>query len=67
MRPVNDPPAVSAVLLSYDCEAHIGAALDSVMAQDYDGPLEIVVSDDQSRDTSYVRSSKAIADPAASS
>jgi glycosyltransferase involved in cell wall biosynthesis len=53
MRPVNDPPAVSAVLLSYDCEAHIGAALDSVMAQDYDGPLEIVVSDDHSRDRSY--------------
>jgi glycosyltransferase involved in cell wall biosynthesis len=53
MRPANDPPAVSAVLLSYNCDAHVGAALDSVMAQDYAGPLEIVVSDDHSRDRSF--------------
>jgi glycosyltransferase involved in cell wall biosynthesis len=53
MKPVDDLPAVSAVLLSYDCEAHIGAALDSVIAQDYDGPLEIVVSDDHSRDGTF--------------
>lgn len=53
MRPVNDPPSVSAVLLSYDCESHIGAAFDSVIAQDYPGPLEIVVSDDHSRDGTF--------------
>lgn len=46
-------PAVTAVLLSYDCEAWVGAALDGVMAQDYPGPLEIVVSDDASRDASF--------------
>ena len=46
-------PAVTAVLLSYDCESWIGAALDGVLAQDYPGPLEIVVSDDASRDASF--------------
>ena len=46
-------PAVTAVLLSYNCEAFVGAALDGVLAQDYAGPLEIVVSDDASRDASF--------------
>jgi glycosyltransferase involved in cell wall biosynthesis len=47
-------PAVSAVLLSYDCENFIGTAIESALAQDYDGPLEIVVSDDASSDSSFV-------------
>lgn len=54
--PVSCPtqgPAVTAVLLSYDCEAYVGAALDGILAQDYAGPLEIVVSDDASRDATF--------------
>lgn len=53
MQTSRQGPAVTAVLLSYDCEAYIGAALDGVLAQDYAGPLEIVVSDDASRDASF--------------
>ena len=53
MQASGQGPAVTAVLLSYDCEAYVGAALDGVLAQDYAGPLEIVVSDDASRDASF--------------
>lgn len=44
------PIAVSAVLLCYDCESYIGKALRSVLAQDHDEPIEIIVSDDASTD-----------------
>ena len=53
MQAAGHGPAVTAVLLSYDCEDYVGAALDGVLAQDYAGPLEIVVSDDASRDASF--------------
>ena len=51
--PASDRPAVSAVLLSYNCEAYVAAAVDSALAQDYAGPMEIVVSDDASHDGSF--------------
>ena len=54
-------PAVSAVLLSYDCEAFVAAALDSVMAQDYGGPMEIVLSDDASHDRSFAIAERVVA------
>jgi glycosyltransferase involved in cell wall biosynthesis len=53
MQTARRSPSVTAILLSYDCEAWIGAALDGVLAQDYPGPMEIVVSDDASRDASF--------------
>jgi GT2 family glycosyltransferase len=46
------PPAVSAILLSYNCEHTIGAALESVLAQDCE-PMEIIVSDDASTDDTW--------------
>jgi glycosyltransferase involved in cell wall biosynthesis len=51
--PAADRPAVSAVLLSFDCERYVAAAVESALGQDYDGPLEIVVSDDASSDRSF--------------
>jgi glycosyltransferase involved in cell wall biosynthesis len=51
--PAVDRPAVSAVLLTHDCEAYVADAVDSALAQDYAGPLEIVVSDDASSDGSF--------------
>jgi glycosyltransferase involved in cell wall biosynthesis len=48
-----EKPSVSAVLLSYNCEAFVAAAVNGALAQDYDGPMEIVVSDDASRDRSF--------------
>ena len=46
----NGPPAVTAVLLTYNCEAYVAEAVSSVLAQRTDHPLEIVVSDDASTD-----------------
>ena len=43
------PPAVSAILLSHNCEHAIGTALESVLAQDCD-PMKVIVSDDASTD-----------------
>ena len=42
-------PLVTVALICYNQEEYIGAALDSVLAQDYE-PLQILVSDDASRD-----------------
>ena len=47
--PPTTPSAVSAILLSYNCEHFIGAALESVLAQDCE-PMEVIVSDDASTD-----------------
>jgi glycosyltransferase involved in cell wall biosynthesis len=40
-------------MLTYDCEAFVAAAIDSMLAQDYQGPLEIVISDDASSDRTF--------------
>jgi len=45
------PPLVSVIIPVYDGARHLGAALDSVVAQDY-RPLEIIVVDDGSNDGS---------------
>ena len=39
------PPPVSVIVPARDAEATLGAALDSVLAQDYAGGLEVVVAD----------------------
>ncbi len=38
-------PTVSVVIPARDAEATIGSALDSVLAQDYEGSIEIIVAD----------------------
>lgn len=43
-------PSVSAILLTYNCEAFVAEALRSALGQDYDPPMEILVSDDASTD-----------------
>jgi hypothetical protein len=50
---MGEMPAVSAILLTYNCEGFVAAALGSALAQDYAGPMEIVVSDDASQDHSF--------------
>ena len=45
----DDSPLVSVVMAAYNAEQYVGAALDSVLAQDYE-PLEVVVVDDGSSD-----------------
>lgn len=45
----NDAPLVSVIMAAYNAAEHIGEALDSVLAQDWQ-PLEIVVVDDGSTD-----------------
>lgn len=44
---------VSAVLLSYNCESLVGDAVRGILRQDYDGPMEIVASDDASTDRTF--------------
>lgn len=39
------PPSVSVVIPAHDGGCHIGAALDSVSAQDYGGAIEVIVAD----------------------
>jgi glycosyltransferase involved in cell wall biosynthesis len=46
----HDAPSVSAILLCCNCEAFVREAVESVLAQDYPGPLEILISDDASQD-----------------
>lgn len=41
------------MLLSYNCEAFVAAAVDSALSQDYLGPLEIIISDDASEDGTH--------------
>ena len=49
-RPASQPaaaefPSVSVIIPARNAEANIAAALDSILAQDYPGPLEIIVAD----------------------
>jgi glycosyltransferase involved in cell wall biosynthesis len=46
---LSDSPLVSIVLVTYNQERFIGAALDSILSQDYPN-FEIIVCDDASRD-----------------
>jgi glycosyltransferase involved in cell wall biosynthesis len=43
-------PHVTAVITAYNCERFIGMAIDSALAQDYEGPLDVLVIDDGSTD-----------------
>jgi glycosyltransferase involved in cell wall biosynthesis len=45
--------SVTAVLLCYNCEPFVTAALRSVLSQDFTEPMEIVVSDDRSTDGTF--------------
>lgn len=44
------PPGVVAIVPARDEAAHIGQALRSLLAQDYPGPLDVIVVDDHSED-----------------
>lgn len=52
MSTVSTWPAVSVVVTCYNLEAYIGPAVRSVLAQDYAGPVEVIVIDDASTDGS---------------
>ena len=55
------PPFVSAILLSYNCADHILATLQSVLDQRCD-PMEVIISDDASRDATYAVLQRALVD-----
>lgn len=42
---MHSPPSVSVVIPAHGGGRHIGAALDSVLAQRYDGAIEVIVAD----------------------
>lgn len=46
------PEPVTVVVTCYNLERYVGAAIESVLAQDYGGPVEIIVVDDCSSDQS---------------
>ena len=48
-------PRVTAILLTFNCESLVREALRSVLGQRFDGPLEIIVSDDASSDGTFQR------------
>lgn len=48
-EPSQRPPSVSVLIPARDSEAIIGAALDSVLAQEYAGAIEVVVADGSDR------------------
>ncbi|XCN72168.1 MAG: glycosyltransferase family 2 protein [Candidatus Electrothrix aestuarii] len=43
---------ISVIITCHNLERYIGEAIESVLAQDYDGPIELLVVDDASIDTS---------------
>lgn len=43
-------PSVSVILLCYNCDQFVAEAIRSVVEQEYDEPMEIIVSDDASTD-----------------
>ena len=43
-------PLISVMIGVYNAEPYIAEAIESVFAQDYDGPLELIVADDGSTD-----------------
>lgn len=43
-------PLISICIITYNQEKYIEKAIESVIAQQYDGPLEIILSDDHSTD-----------------
>lgn len=45
-----DPPKVSVCMIAYKHEAYIRQAIESILAQDVDFPLELVIGDDCSPD-----------------
>ena len=48
--PADPPPPLSVVVPARNEEAAIGACLDGLLAQDYPGPFEVIVVDDDSAD-----------------
>lgn len=46
-------PRVTLALFAYKQQAHVRAAVEGALAQDYDGPLEIILSDDGSPDDTF--------------
>ncbi|HEY2855739.1 MAG TPA: glycosyltransferase [Gemmatimonadaceae bacterium] len=52
-RPTTYAPGVSVVIPAYNEEKVISQTIDSILAQQYDGPMEIIVVDDGSRDATY--------------
>ena len=46
-------PSISILVMSYNQEAYIGACVDSVLSQEYDGELEIIFCDDNSSDSTF--------------
>ncbi|HZI41194.1 MAG TPA: glycosyltransferase, partial [Gemmatimonadaceae bacterium] len=53
--PTTFAPPVSVVIPAYNEEKVISQTIDSILAQQYAGPLEIIVVDDGSRDATYQR------------
>lgn len=51
---MNPPlPSISILVMSYNQEAFIGACVDSVLSQEYDGELEFIFCDDNSSDSTF--------------
>jgi GT2 family glycosyltransferase len=62
MSPSSAPlPVVSIALFAYNQERHIRAAVEGALAQDYDGPLQIILSDDGSTDATFAVMEQAVA------
>ena len=47
---INTPPLVSVCCLTYNHDKYIGRALDSILIQKTNFPIEIIVHDDASSD-----------------
>lgn len=50
-RPASSGPLVSVILLAYNQEDSVGAAIESVLAQDCPFPFELIIGDDASADS----------------
>jgi len=55
-------PSVSVVLFTYNEERYVRSAIEALLAQEYSGRLEIIISDDCSQDQTFEIIKEAVAD-----
>ena len=58
---LTNAPSIDVLLVTFNHEAHIARALESVFCQDYSGKIRVIVADDASTDSTLLRIKEQVA------